>query len=138
MKELVHDFSCTYIELWMHLGSQESTQEARIPLGYASRNSYASPRASITQYTHAKHEPILNSLSYILAVLANIQQNLRDNGPLSHSVIFGRMKKINKFSFRFLSKNRSLYDWIFQSHSNSTHSNRPHSFCCFVTPLQIM
>ena len=42
IKELVHAFSCAYIELWMHLGSLESTQEARVALGYASSNSYAS------------------------------------------------------------------------------------------------
>ena len=34
--------SCAYIELWMHFGSLESTQEARVALGYASSNSYAS------------------------------------------------------------------------------------------------
>ena len=34
----------------MHLGSLESTQEARVALG-----------ASITRYTHAKHEPVVNS-----------------------------------------------------------------------------
>ena len=34
IKELVHAFSCVYIELWMHLGSLESTQEARVALGY--------------------------------------------------------------------------------------------------------
>ena len=33
-KELVHAFSCAYIELWMHLKSLESTQEARVALGY--------------------------------------------------------------------------------------------------------
>ena len=33
IKELVHAFSCAYIELWMHLGSLESTQEARVALG---------------------------------------------------------------------------------------------------------
>ena len=33
-KELVHAFSCAYIELWMHLGSLESTQEARVALGF--------------------------------------------------------------------------------------------------------
>ena len=42
IKELVHAFSCVYIELWIHLGSLESTQEARVALGYASSNSYAS------------------------------------------------------------------------------------------------
>jgi len=34
LKELVHAFSCAYIELWMHLGSLESTQEAKVALGY--------------------------------------------------------------------------------------------------------
>ena len=27
-------FSCAYIELWIHLGSLESTQEAGVALGY--------------------------------------------------------------------------------------------------------
>ena len=30
IEELVHAFSCAYIELWMHLGSLESTQETRV------------------------------------------------------------------------------------------------------------
>ena len=34
IRELVHAFSCAYIELWMHLGSLESTQEARVAHGY--------------------------------------------------------------------------------------------------------
>ena len=34
IEELTHAFSCAYIELWMHLGSLESTQEARVALGY--------------------------------------------------------------------------------------------------------
>ena len=42
IKKLVHAFSCAYIELWMHAGSLESAQEARVALGYASSNSYAS------------------------------------------------------------------------------------------------
>ena len=33
IKELVHAFSCAYIELCMNLGSLESTQEARVALG---------------------------------------------------------------------------------------------------------
>ena len=41
-KELIHAFSCAYIELWMHSGSLENTQEAKVALGYASSNSYAS------------------------------------------------------------------------------------------------
>ena len=49
-----------------HLGSLESTQEARIALGYASGNSYASfvlsklPACSITRWCTLKHEPIVN------------------------------------------------------------------------------
>ena len=42
IKELVRAFSCAFIELWMHLGSLESTQEAGVALGCASSNSYAS------------------------------------------------------------------------------------------------
>ena len=34
IKEFAHAFSGAYIELWMHLGSLESTQEARVALGY--------------------------------------------------------------------------------------------------------
>ena len=34
IEELVHAFSCAYIQLWMHLGTLESTQEARVALGY--------------------------------------------------------------------------------------------------------
>jgi len=59
MKELVHAFSCAYIELWMHLGSLESTQEARVALTLL----LCFPNflhASITQYMHTKHEPILS------------------------------------------------------------------------------
>ena len=41
IKELVHAFRCEYIEKWMHLGSLESTQEVRVALGCASRNSFA-------------------------------------------------------------------------------------------------
>ena len=33
-KELDHAFSCAYIELWVDLGSLESTKEARVALGY--------------------------------------------------------------------------------------------------------
>ena len=32
IKEFAHAFSCAYIKLWMHLGSLESTQEARVAL----------------------------------------------------------------------------------------------------------
>ena len=53
----------------MHLGSLESTEEARVALGYASSNSYASLVLSKlpvcihnSVYTHAKHEPILKWL----------------------------------------------------------------------------
>ena len=55
---------CVHREM-KHLGSLESTEEARVALGYATSNSYTllscSPnfqRVSITRYTHAKREPI--------------------------------------------------------------------------------
>ena len=32
VKEWVQAFSCVYIELWMHLGSLENSQEARVAL----------------------------------------------------------------------------------------------------------
>ena len=38
IKEFAPAFSCAYIELWMHLGSLESTQEAKGALGWASSN----------------------------------------------------------------------------------------------------
>ena len=41
IKEFAHAFSCTYIELWVHLGSLESTQKPRVALGCASSYSYA-------------------------------------------------------------------------------------------------
>jgi len=34
LKEMVHAFSCACIELWIHSGSLENTQEARVALGY--------------------------------------------------------------------------------------------------------
>ena len=54
-----------------HLGSLESTQEARVALGYASGNSYASfvlsklPACSITRWWTLKHEPIVKHFSKI-------------------------------------------------------------------------
>ena len=76
IKEFVDAFSCAYIELWMHLGSLESTQEARVALGCASSYFYASfvlsklPKCTITRYRHAKHEQILNlTISSCVSVL---------------------------------------------------------------------
>ena len=34
IKEFAHAFSYAYIKLWMHFGSLENTQEARVALGY--------------------------------------------------------------------------------------------------------
>ena len=34
IREFAHAFSCAYIQSWMHLGSLESTQEARVAFGY--------------------------------------------------------------------------------------------------------
>ena len=53
IEEFANAFSCVYIELWMHLGSLESTQEARVALGCASNNSYASFTLSkLPEYIH--------------------------------------------------------------------------------------
>ena len=41
IKEFAHAFSCAHIELWMHLESLESTQEARVALGELLRISRA-------------------------------------------------------------------------------------------------
>ena len=52
--------SCAYIELWMHLGSLESTQEASVAFSCASRNSFASLvlskllREYLSRHKHAK------------------------------------------------------------------------------------
>ena len=42
IKELVHAFSCTYIELWMDLGSLEALKKLQLLSAIASNNSYAS------------------------------------------------------------------------------------------------
>ena len=68
IKELVHTFSCAYSELWMHLGSLESTQEAIVATLTLLSCSPNFPRASIIRYTHAKHEPILEHFPKILIV----------------------------------------------------------------------
>ena len=41
IKQLVHTSACVHRDM-KHAGSLESTQEARVALGYASSNSYAS------------------------------------------------------------------------------------------------
>ena len=65
IKEFAHAFSCAYIELWMHLGSLESTKKLellsaapRATLTHFSRSPNF-PLVSITRYPHAKHEQIL-------------------------------------------------------------------------------
>ena len=64
MKEFAYAFSCAYIESWMHLGSLESTQKARVTLGCTWSYSYAffmlSKVPACIRYTHIKHEQILN------------------------------------------------------------------------------
>ena len=44
-KELVDAFSCAYIELRIHLESLESTQEARVTLGYCLEQLFRFSRA---------------------------------------------------------------------------------------------
>ena len=59
-------FLAVHYQVMEHLGSLESTQEARVALGYASGNSYTSfvlsklPAYSITRWCTLKHEPIVN------------------------------------------------------------------------------
>ena len=60
IKEFAHAFRCAYIELWMQLGSLESTQAARVALGSASSNSFASFALSKLSACIHKHEQILN------------------------------------------------------------------------------
>ena len=61
VKELIHAFSCAYIELWMHAGSLESTQEARVALGCASSNSYASfVLSKLPACIHREHTILLS------------------------------------------------------------------------------
>ena len=52
IKEFVHAFSCGYIELWMHSGSLESTQEARVALGYRLMQILRIFRALQTSHVH--------------------------------------------------------------------------------------
>ena len=65
IKQLVHTSACVHGDM-KHLGSLESTQEARVALGYASSNSYASlcspnfPRASYLDERMLRYEPIVN------------------------------------------------------------------------------
>ena len=65
IKELVHAFSCAYIEIWKvwevwralkKLELLSAAPRATLTLLSCSPNF---PRASITRYTYAKHEPIL-------------------------------------------------------------------------------
>ena len=65
IKEFAHAFSCAYIELWMHLGVWRALKKLEL-LSAAPRATLTHfpcspnfPRASITRYTHAKHEKIL-------------------------------------------------------------------------------
>ena len=47
IKQLVHAFSCTYIELWMHVGSLENTQEPRVARAELLRFSRALQTSSV-------------------------------------------------------------------------------------------
>ena len=64
-----------------HLGSLESTQEARVALGYASSNSYASfvlsklPACFISRWMHVSYEPIVN---YIICRVIDGLETLDD------------------------------------------------------------
>ena len=69
IKGLVHAFS---IELGMHLGSLESTQEARVDLSCASSNSYASfVLSKVPACIHNSIYVTVNGKTYFNAYLLN-------------------------------------------------------------------
>ena len=71
-KDLVHAFTCAYIELWMHLGSLESNSYASLVLSKL-------PACTITRYTHAKHEPILKLRDILSALKFTMQSSFSQN-----------------------------------------------------------
>ena len=74
--------------LWMHLESLESTQEARIALGYRLEQllrfcrALHFPRASITGYTRSKHE-IIRSLFFFSCSIGVGLRKADDNRIIS-------------------------------------------------------
>ena len=58
----------------MHLGSLESTQEGRVETLTLLSCSPNFPHASITRYTHAKHEPILNETGNLFQSLGALEE----------------------------------------------------------------
>ena len=86
-----------------HLGSLESTQEARVALGYPSGNSYASfvlsklPACSITRQCTLKREPIVNQYYPTSGLMQILHFDwLRYKGTISNS---HRVAKFTVFSF---------------------------------------
>ena len=81
-----------------HLGSLESTQEARVARGVAEGNSYASfvlsklPACSITRWCTLKHEPIVKSslawFYHFSAARADVDSNIDDVCKLLRSTGF--------------------------------------------------
>ena len=57
IKEFAHAFSCAYIELWMYLHLLLSAAPRATLTHFSCSPNFQ--RASITRYTHAKHEQIL-------------------------------------------------------------------------------
>ena len=94
IKEFAHAFSCAYIELWVHLGSLEGTQKARVAQGTLTYFSCSPnfPRAFITRYTHAKHEQILNFPS---------QQLKQNQNPMQETKRFFFFIRKLRFAFNY-------------------------------------
>ena len=99
IKEFAHAFSCAYIELWMHLESLESTQMLAL-LSAALRATLTHfscspnfPLASITRYTHAKHEQILNFPN--------------QNSPLASTIMFSIDKYMYEKNQMIKGKNKT-------------------------------
>ena len=64
IKEFAHTFSCAYIELWIHMGSLESTQKALLLRIFRALQ-------TLRVYLYAKHEQILKLIIYMEKLLSS-------------------------------------------------------------------
>ena len=95
--------SCAYIELWMHLGSLESTQEASVAFSCASRNSFASLvlskllREYLSRQKHAKQNQFFvvtrRAIQHFLATLSKSGFFKVSEAGIDFAVPFPRLLK---------------------------------------------
>ena len=69
MKELVHAFSCAFIESWIYLGSFESIQKARVA------NSYAS--LALSKLSPHINNSIYSVFTHVASIYANSLEHQR-------------------------------------------------------------